>query len=432
MKTLRYTICILLLTVLSIGTFFENTLTVEANAEAEALQKLIEEKSKNLEQLNKEIKLYEELTDKTSQEAKTLQGLIRQLEQNAKAIDLDIRKTNGKIDLTNLDIRKIDGNISDTESRIQKLQDGISASIREIQMAEDRGMIEHLLSQKTLTGFLSEVEYQLGFNEALQAQIGTMRKQKDILESNKHDKEEKKDELVKLQNELSGKKKAVLYTKSERDRALKDTKNQEKNYQKILKDKLALKAATEKEVFEYESKLKYTLDPSSIPQAGSSALQWPLDKVRITQRFGKTVAARRLYVSGSHNGVDFGAPIGTPVKSAASGTVIGAGDTDLTCRGASFGRWILVRHNNGLSSIYAHLSVISVQEGQTVAAGDVIGYSGNTGYSTGPHLHLGVYAADAVKVENRPSASCGGRVYRMPIAPIDAYLDPMLYLPATN
>ncbi len=403
-----------------------------ANTEAENIQKLIDEKQKNLEQLNKEIKLYEELTDKTSQEAKNLQGLINQLNGNIKSIDLDIRRTNGKIDITNLDIKKLDGNITTTESKIQKLQDGISSSIREIRLAEDRGIIEHLLTQSNITGFLAEVEYQLGFNDALQAQVSTMKRQKEVLEDSKHDKEEKKTELVKLQNELSGKKKAVVYTKAERDKALKDTKNQEKNYQKILKDKLALKAATEKEVFEYESKLKYTLDPSSIPQAGSSALMWPLDKVKITQRFGKTVAARRLYVSGSHNGVDFGTPIGTPVKSAASGTVIGAGDTDLTCRGASFGRWILVRHNNGLASIYAHLSVISVQEGQSVGAGEVIGYSGNTGYSTGPHLHLTVYASNAVKVENRPSASCGGKVYRMPIAPIDAYLDPMLYLPATT
>lgn len=421
------TLLVMLLCIVLVGVH-----TATANTEAENIQRLIDEKQKNLEQLNREIKLYEELTDKTSQEAKNLQGLINQLNSNIKSIDLDIKRTNGKIDITNLDIKKLDGNITDTESRIGKLQDGIASSIREIRLAEDRSVIEHLLTQSNLTGFLAEVEYQLGFNDALQAQVTTMRKQKEMLEVSKHSKEEKKSELVKLQNELSGKKQAVLYTKTERDKALKDTKNQEKNYQKILKDKLALKAATEKEVFEYESKLKYTLDPSTIPQAGSSALMWPLDKVKITQRFGKTVAARRLYVSGSHNGVDFGTPIGTPVKSAASGTVIGAGDTDLTCRGASFGRWILVRHNNGLASIYAHLSVISVKEGQTVGAGEVIGYSGNTGYSTGPHLHLTVYAANAVKVENRPSASCGGKVYRMPIAPIDAYLDPMLYLPATS
>jgi murein DD-endopeptidase MepM/ murein hydrolase activator NlpD len=157
-----------------------------------------------------------------------------------------------------------------------------------------------------------------------------------------------------------------------------------------------------------------------------------VDNVRITQRFGKSVAAKRLYVSGSHNGVDFGAPIGTAVKATADGVIAGTGDTDLTCRGASFGRWILIKHINGLATTYGHLSVIGVSSGQTVKRGDVIGYSGNTGYSTGPHVHISVYPANAVRVENRPSASCGGKVYNMPIAPIDAYLDPMLYLPSNT
>lgn len=396
---------------------------------ADELQRMIEEKNKNLERLNQEIKQYQELTDKTSQEAKTLQGLIRQLEQNARTIDLQIKQTGGKIDVTNLDIKKLDNNISVTEQKIQGMQDGLAASIREIARSEDTSFIESLLSQRTLTSALTEIDSQLGFNNALQVRVNETRVQKKSLESNKVLKNEKKGELVKLQNELSDKKKAVVYTKSTRDQALKETKNQEKNYQTILKNKLALKAATEKEVFDYESKLKYISNPASLPQTGTTALQWPVDKVRLTQRFGKTVAAKRLYVSGSHNGVDFGVPIGTPVKSAASGIVLGSGDTDLVCKGASWGRWILVKHNNGLASIYAHLSVISVSKGQTVNAGDVIGYSGSTGYSTGPHLHLTVYDGSAVKVESRPSASCGGKTYTMPLAPTEAYLDPLLYLP---
>lgn len=403
----------------------------KVNAEtADELQKMIEEKNKNLEKLNQEIKQYQELTDKTTKEAKTLQGLIRQLEQNARSIDLQIKQITGKIDLANLDIKRLDNNISDSEQKMRNMQEGLAASIRAIAQSEDTGFIENLLSKKTLTGALNEIDSQLGFNNALQVKVNETRTQKKNLESNKEQKKEKKSELEKLQGELSSKKKAVIYTKSERDQALKETKNQEKNYQAILKNKLALKAATEKEVFDYESKLKYIANPSSLPQSGSTALQWPIDKVRITQKFGKTVAAKRLYTSGSHNGVDFGVPIGTPVKAGASGVVLGTGDTDLTCKGASWGRWVLIKHNNGLASIYGHLSVISVTKEQVVNTGDVVAYSGSTGYSTGPHLHLTVYDGNAVKVENRPSASCGGKVYTMPLAPTEAYLDPLLYLPA--
>ncbi len=404
--------------------------TADAQAETvDELQKKIEERSKNIEQLNKEIQAYSELTDKTSKEALSLQKVIKELEQNAKVMDLDIKRLREKIEVANLDIKKLDLNIDESKEKIASLQDGIASSVREIQRAENFSFIENILSQRNLTDFLSEVDSQLTFNGAIQNRITLVRGEKQKLETNKSTQETKKKDLVKMQAELADKKKVVENTKAKQSEVLKETKNQEKTFQQILKDKLAQKAAFEKEIFDFESKIKYTLNPSSIPKAGS-LLSWPVDNVRITQRFGKSVSAKRLYVSGSHNGVDFGVPIGTPLKAAAAGVVEGVGDTDLACKGVSFGRWVFIRYDNGLASIYGHMSVLSASEGQRVSAGDVVGYSGNTGYSTGPHLHLSVYAADAVKVENRPSVSCKGKILRMPIAPIEAYLDPLAYLPA--
>lgn len=415
------------------GVLYPDSPFTPQTAQAETvdeLQKKIEERSKNIEQLNREIQAYSELTDKTSKEALSLQKVIRDLEQNAKIMDLDIKRLRQKIEVANLDIKKLDINIDESEEKISGLQDGIAASVREIQRAENFSFVENILGQRNLTDFLSEIDNQLTFNGAIQNRITLVRGEKQKLETNKNTQETKKKDLVKMQSELSDKKKAVEYTKSEQSKVLKETKNQEKTFQQILKDKMAQKASFEKEIFEFESQIKYTLNPSSIPKSGSSVLSWPVEKVRITQRFGKSVAAKRLYVSGSHNGMDFGVPIGTKIMSVAAGTVLGVGDTDTACKGVSFGRWVFIRHDNGLSSIYAHLSVISATEGQRVGAGDVIGYSGNTGYSTGPHLHLGVYASDAVTVENRPSRSCRGKILRMPIAPIEAYLDPAAYLPA--
>ena len=100
----------------------------------------------------------------------------------------------------------------------------------------------------------------------------------------------------------------------------------------------------------------------------------------------------------------------------------------MTCRGASFGKWVFIRYNNGLASTYGHLSLISAQKGDIVSAGTVVGYSGNSGYSTGPHLHVSVYADRGVTVKSLPSKTCDGRMYTMPIAAINAYLDPMDYL----
>jgi len=85
-----------------------------------------------------------------------------------------------------------------------------------------------------------------------------------------------------------------------------------------------------------------------------------------------------------HNGVDYGAPEGTPVYAIAEGTVTGSGFDN------SRGNYVIIKHANGLSSHYFHLSKIDITRGRVVNAGQKIGEVGNTGMSEGAHLHLGI------------------------------------------
>jgi murein DD-endopeptidase MepM/ murein hydrolase activator NlpD len=115
-----------------------------------------------------------------------------------------------------------------------------------------------------------------------------------------------------------------------------------------------------------------------------------------------------------------------------SGTVRATGNTDAVPGCYSWGKWTLIDHANGLSTLYAHQSAINVSPGQSVSTGEVIGYVGSTGFSTGPHLHFTVYAKEGVSVrkfnEIKTVTSCGPA--STPVAAVDAYIDPMLYLPA--
>ncbi|MFD0373275.1 M23 family metallopeptidase [Streptomyces sp. NPDC127114] len=88
-----------------------------------------------------------------------------------------------------------------------------------------------------------------------------------------------------------------------------------------------------------------------------------------------------------HSGQDFAVPVGTPVKAAGAGTVVKAGPNG-GGDGPAYGNAIVVKHVNGTYSQYAHLSKIKVNIGQKVAAGQQIALSGNTGNSSGPHLHF--------------------------------------------
>ena len=98
----------------------------------------------------------------------------------------------------------------------------------------------------------------------------------------------------------------------------------------------------------------------------------------ITSRFGSVSSIR----SGAHTGLDIGATSGTPVKAAASGTVIWAGYK------GSLGNLVVISHSNGVQTYYGHCSKIYVATGQAISQGQTISAVGSTGNSTGPHLHF--------------------------------------------
>ena len=179
--------------------------------------------------------------------------------------------------------------------------------------------------------------------------------------------------------------------------------------------------------------MQVAINPSDITVAGKGVLDWPLDNVRITQYFGNTPFAQSGAYSGKgHNGIDLAAQIGTPIKAALGGVVLGAGNTDSVRGCYSFGKWVMIRHANGLNTMYAHLSQISVTQGQSISTGQIVGYSGETGYATGPHLHFGVYVTSSTQImrlgdATKSSTPCAGAT--MPITPLAGYLNPMSYLP---
>lgn len=396
---------------------------------AQQLQQKIDERTELIKKLDQEIKTYADLADKSSKEAQTLNNYIKTLDNQVKATTFDIQKSQNSIDKTNLQIKKISNEITGNEEKAQRLREGMKESLVNQYKLDDVSIVENFLIDKNIMASFKEIEFLKIIQENIERSIQEIFQVKKVLEVDKTEEQIKKTELEKEKEKLKTKQTSLNIVKSEQKRELDITKNQESNFKKILAERKKQKEAFEKEMFDYEKKLKYVLNPSSIPKSGSSALSWPLEVVRITQRFGITNASKRLYSSGSHNGVDFGAKIGTPVLAMADGVLVSQGDTDANCRGVSFGKWILIKYNNGLASTYGHLSKHNLDTGATVKAGDVVGFSGNTGYSTGPHLHVSMYPADAVNAISRPSASCPGTSMTMPVAAVNAYLDLLAYTP---
>lgn len=153
---------------------------------------------------------------------------------------------------------------------------------------------------------------------------------------------------------------------------------------------------TQDSVFEY-----FDAEGNSLRKA---FLKAPLDLFRITSRFSNSRFHPVLKRYRAHHGVDYAAPVGTPVRSIGAGTVVGKG-----FQAGGGGNFLKIKHNSVYTTTYMHLSRFAqgIQTGKTVQQGEVIGYVGSTGLSTGPHLDFRVHKngqpIDPLKMESPPS-----------------------------
>ncbi|MBI4086630.1 peptidoglycan DD-metalloendopeptidase family protein [Candidatus Kaiserbacteria bacterium] len=398
----------------------------DVSSEVARLKEGIADRNNRLKQIEAEIAQYQQELQKVGGEKATLQNAIRQLELERKKVQSDLSYTQNKIGATDLEIQKLDLEIEETGGRIDRNRLAVEEMVRRMHEQDNLSLVEVLLIHDNLSEAWAALDGMAQVRAVMDERMRDLTDLQNILEEKVTEHHAKRGDLVALKDQYSGQQKVLDVNRSEKSQLLAQTRNQEASYQSLLAEKQAAKAQFEKELRELEAKLQFTLDPASIPTAGTTALSWPLDSIRITQEFGNTAFARTAAYNGSgHNGVDFGIPRGTPVRAALSGNVL-AVNTQVAPM-CQYGKWIVIRHANGLTTLYAHLSVVNVNQGAAVSTGDVIGYSGDTGYATGPHLHFTVYASDAVTFKQYTCNS--GVTLTIPIAAYTGYLNPLLYLP---
>lgn len=404
--------------------------------EIDELKDQIEDRNDRLKDIEKEIAQHQADLQKVGAEKNTLQKAINQLEIERKKVQADISYTQNKIGATDLEINKLTIEIGDTEASIDLNKKAVARTLQALREIDDDAMIEILLQYDNLSDFWLKIDELEQVNRSIKREVDTLVSQKLLLGEQYVSNTEKKADLEDLKAQYSDQNTVLTGNANEKNKLLTSTKNQEAEYQRMLKEKEAAREQILKEIRDFESKIQFILDPNSVPSKGTAVFNWPLANIQITQLFGGTEFAKQnASVYGGrayHPGIDFAAPRGTKIFAPLAGTVRATGDTDAVAGCYSWGKWTLIDHANGLSTLYAHQSVISVTPGQQVATGDVIGYTGNTGYSTGPHLHFTVYAKAGVTVrrfnEIKTITSCGAAT--TPVAGTDAYIDPLNYLPA--
>lgn len=390
---------------------------------ADDLKSQMQARQEEIKKLELEIAQYQSTLAATKEEKDTLGKAIARHKTQIKKLEADIALTGKRLQNTELLIDSLSRDIDEKEEAIARNRAGLAETLRVIRARDETSYVAMLLGNSALSEFFGELEALGRLEERIKEQLGNLSLLREKLTVSQKEAEEKENELKNFKEELDDRRAIAQDSKRKSDNLLKETKNKESAYQRILAEREAKRAKILDELEAIEDELRRLIDPSLLPTKVKGILAWPMKDPLVTQYFGLTDFATSygsdVYNGKGHNGIDFRAPIGTPVYAAEDGAVKAVGNTDSVCPGGSYGKWIIIDHSNNLSTLYAHLSLQKIASSQTVKRGELIGYSGRTGYVTGPHLHFTVYASQTFRLAQ--TIHCGK-------VPAGGYVDPLDYL----
>ena len=315
------------------------------------------------------------------------------------AIDQEMTLLNTKIETTNEQISAYSQLIADTQDELDDAKEELrtlSEQHRErIRAMEEQGNITYwqvVFEANSFMDLLDRINMVEEINASDRRRIEQMRIASDIVNATQQSLEKEKTALEQTRVQLAEDEAALEEKRSESDGILHELEKKAEEYEllleqsEILQDDLMQEiAAKEKELKEakYEEYLAKLALQGQNPPSDASWIS-PVSGYTVTSPFGMRVHPV-LGVSRMHNGIDMACAQGTPIYATRAGKV-----TVASYQAGGAGNYVSINHLDGFSSIYMHMTHYVVSAGQNVSQGQLIGYVGSTGLSTGPHLHFGI------------------------------------------
>ena len=319
-------------------------------------------------------------------------------------LDNQNKTTQAKIDNLNAEIASKQEGIDTLSAEQEKQQQDLEKRLQTMYMLGNESYLEVVFSSENYADLISNIDKVATIARADQAAITSLKnaqqelvEKKQSLEVSMAEMEQLKSEqqaLIASQQQVVQQREALLNQNKDILEAYKAEAAKQEQAVKQLDAELAeiarvrAEAEAQKRAAEQAAAAAASADNSTAstpaPSAPSaSGFIWPVDSREITSYFGyRGYEATGGVGTADHDGLDIGAWSGEPIYAAAAGTVT------LACEYGGYGNCVIIAHDNGYSTLYGHQSSIAVSEGQRVNQGDVIGYVGSTGWSTGPHLHI--------------------------------------------
>ncbi len=363
-------------------------------AEIDELNKKISEGKSKIEQLQKNIDEYNKKISEKRTEAQSLSNQLAILDNQLTQIQLDIDLTQTKLDTLTLQIEELAIGIADKQETIDKQRLMLAELVRTLHYENNKKYIEVMVAYDNFSDFYTRVQYLKSIEQDLGQASKAIRIATEELQQKKVETEERKKTYEDLKKRLDNRKKDLDEQTKYKGVLLAQTQSSEMTYKTMVANLKSQYKQVENEIVSVEQQVRKKLAENkqfaTLPD-DETLLSWPTQSRYVTAYFhDKSYPFRYIY---EHPAIDIRSAHGTPVGASKSGYVARA----RTCTTASCYAYVMIAHEGGITTVYGHLSKITVKEDQFVTRGDIIGYSGATPgtvgagpFTTGPHLHFEV------------------------------------------
>ena len=332
--------------------------------------------------------------NKKSEAEKTIGTVYEQLHAIQRDLDTataELKQVQAERIQLDKDITKTEAELKAAQARLQSREKVFYKRVRDIYINGRLSYLDVVVGSKDFSDFANRMEMLKRILQSDMDLINTIKTEREEIASKKAKLEEDRAKVLELEKVAQEKQNLINQKKAERqavlERAMNDRDTAERAYNELMASSASITAMLQQRAAERAAAVAAAASQGGSGGGatwvqGTGQLAAPV-VAPITSDFGWRIhpiyGTRRL-----HAGTDFGVDEGTPVHAADGGVVVEAGWV------SGYGYTVIIDHGNGMSTLYAHNSDVAVSPGQTVSKGQVVSYSGNTGGSTGPHLHFEV------------------------------------------
>ena len=320
---------------------------------------------------------------------------LRQIEEQLRQATAELGTIKEQRVAVENDITLNERQLAEAQKRLEGRESVFYKRVRDIYINGRLSYLDVVIGSKDFSDFANRLEVLKRIIDSDITLINEIKKERADIEAHKQKLEADRAKLVELEKAALAKQAEIEQKKAERNVVLKKAQNDRATAMQAIEELNASSAQVSAMLKERQAaRAAATAAAAAAAQSsggqgasdnwvqGTGQLGWPVSG-EITSPYGYRVHpiwGTTIY----HSGIDIGVDEGTPVHAADGGVVVWSGWM------GGYGYAVVIDHGNGLSTLYGHNSELAVDEGQSVAKGQVISYAGSTGNSTGPHVHFEV------------------------------------------